>query len=167
MANEPMGLGLGLLDCGFEGAFAVQVRAELFITHSRHGWQAQPIATAQQVTDFFHEPGFDHGVDAGVGAEVEGVAGGGQADDEDGIVEAFFLDLPGEGHTGDFEDFKGADDSADVTGVYGGGRVGVYSGESVVEDLGPRVAASFSSRARRSGLGGTWGMDMPSRKPQT
>ena len=77
MANEAMGLGLGLFYCGLESAFAVQVRAELFITHSRHGWQAQPITTAQQVADFFHEAGFDHGVDACVGAGVKGVSGGG------------------------------------------------------------------------------------------
>ena len=168
MTNEPMGLGLGLFDCGFQGAFAVQVRAELFITHSRHGWQAQTIAPAKQVADFFHEAGFDHGVDAGVGAEVKGVSGGVEADDKDGIVEAFFLDLFGERDAGDFEDFEGADYAADIAGVDGGGSVGVNGVETVVEGLeGPRVAASFSRRARRSGLGGTWGIDMPSRKPQT
>ena len=67
------------------------------------------IASAKQVADFFHEAGFDHGVDAGVGAKVKGVSGGGEADDQDGIVEAFFLDLLGEWHTGDFEDFEGSD----------------------------------------------------------
>ena len=167
MANEPMGLGLGLLDCGFQGAFAVQVRAELFITHSRHGWQAQPIAAGEQVTDFFHEPRFDHGVDAGVGAEVKDVSGAVEADNQDGIVEALFLDLLGEGHTGDFEDFKGADYAADVSGVDVGGSVGVNGVEAVVEGLGTEGGGVFSRRARRLGLGGTWGMAMPSRKPQT
>ena len=152
-----MGFGLGLFDCGFQSAFAVQVRAELFITHSRHGWQAQPIAPSEQVTDFFHEAGFDHGVDAGVGAEVKGVSGGGQADDQDGIVEALFLDLLGEGHTGDFEDFKGADYAADVAGVYGGGRVGVYSGESVVERLGTEGGSFFFQSGSEVGVGGDVG----------
>ena len=43
-----------------------------------------------------------------------------------GIVEAFFLDLLGEWHTGDFEDFEGADYSTNIAGVDGGGSVGVY-----------------------------------------
>ena len=157
MANEPMGLGLGLLDCGFQGAFAVQVRAELFITHSRHGWQAQAIAAGEQVTDFFHEPRFDHGVDAGVGAEVKGVSGAVEADNQDGIVEAFFLDLLGEGHTGDFEDFKGADNAADVSGVDGDGSVGVNGVESVVEDLRAKGGGLFFQAGAEVGVGGDVG----------